>query len=239
MRPQSAVENGIAIQQQVLRCDRRGNSLARGPHELRGSARRDVLEHDLETGDTIHDATEHFLDEGLFPIEHVDLRFGDLTVHLQDETRLGHRFECRPDLLDRGHACIGVRRRTRRVELCTDYKTALLRRKYFFRRGAVRQVERHQRLETQPGGQRSENSRAVFAECRRGRHRRLQVRHHDGARKLSGRERQHRRQVLAIPQVQVPVVGTTQRQRCGFGMGQARACRRWLSPAASPSKCTA
>ena len=53
------VEDRVAIQQQVLRRDRRGDALARGPHELRGGTRRDVLEHDLETGDAIHDATEH------------------------------------------------------------------------------------------------------------------------------------------------------------------------------------
>ena len=52
------------------------------------------------------------------------------------------------------------------IELRADDETAVLRRKYFFRRGAVRQVQRHQRLEAQPGGQRRENARAVLAECR-------------------------------------------------------------------------
>ena len=56
MRTDAALEERVAIQQQVLRRDRRGDARPRAPHELDGVARRDVLEHDAQPGNALDDA---------------------------------------------------------------------------------------------------------------------------------------------------------------------------------------
>ena len=238
MRPDAAFEHRIAIQQQVLRRDRRGDARARALHELRGRARRDVLEHDLQVRHAFDDAAQHAVDEGVLAVEHVDAALGDFAVHLQHEPVLGHRFERGPDLLDRGHAGVGVRRRARRVELGADDEAAGLRLADLVGRRAVGQVQRHLRLECQAGRDRCEDACPIRGERGRGRHRRLQVGHHQRAAELPCREGQHGRQLRAVAQVQVPVVGPAQRQRLRGGIhGRDRNCAS--SPAASPSRCTA
>ena len=55
VRPDAALEDRIAIQQQVLRRDRRADAAARALDELHGFARRDVLEHDAQAREALDD----------------------------------------------------------------------------------------------------------------------------------------------------------------------------------------
>ena len=63
----------------------------------------------------------------LLAVEHVHLRVGDLAVHLQHQPELRHRFQRGPHALDRGDACVGMRRRTRGIELAADDETGRAR----------------------------------------------------------------------------------------------------------------
>jgi len=75
-------------------------------------------------------------------------------------------------------------------------------------RGAVGEVQRHQRLEFHAVRQRRQYALAVAERHFGGRHRRLEVRHHDRACETACAIRQHRAQIVAVAQMQMPVVGT-------------------------------
>ncbi len=217
---------------------RGGDALARALHELRGDARRDVLEHHLEARHAFDDAAQHAVDEDVLAVEDVDVARGHFAVHLQHEPVLGHRFERGPHLVDRGHAGVGMRRGTRRIELGADDEAAGFRLANLVGRGAVGQVQRHLRFERQAGRDGCQDARPVRRQRVRGRHRRLQVRHHQRAAELPCREGHHGRELRAVAHVQVPVVGPAQRQ-CLRGRVHGRDRNCLSSSAASPSRCTA
>ena len=64
-----------------------------------------------------------------------------------------------------------------------------------------------------PAGSAAKDALAIGLRLRGGRHRRLQVRHDDGAAELARGVRQHGGQHVAVAQVKVPVVGTGERER--------------------------
>ncbi len=140
VRTDAALEDRVAVHQQVLRRDRRGDAGPRGADEFHGCRCRNVLEDDLEAGYMLDDARQYFVDERVFAIEDVHRGVGHLAMHLQHETKLGHGFERGPGILDRGHACVRMRRGARRIKLGTDDETAGARAADFLRRRAIRQV---------------------------------------------------------------------------------------------------
>ena len=207
-------------------------------HELCGDARRNVLEHHLQARHAFDDAAQHAVDEDVLAVEDVDVARSHFAVHLQHEPVFGHRFERGPHHVDRGHARVGMRRGTRRIELGADDEAAGFRLANLVGRGAVGQVQRHLRFERQAGRDRRHDTRAVRCQRVRGRHRRPQVRHHQRAAELPCREGHHSRELRAVAHVQVPVVRPAQGQRLRRRIhGRDRNCLS--SAAASPSRCTA
>lgn len=124
------------------------------------------------------------LNELLLAVEDIDTRIGHLAVHEQRHADVGHGVEHRRQRANVGDARVRVRGRTRRVKLARKHHTAGARRMNFTHRRRVGQVECHERLESSVARQRCEQALAVRARHFRGRYRRLEIRHHNGAREL-------------------------------------------------------
>ena len=196
----------------MLRRDRRGHARADAAHELHAVPCRHVLEHDAQPREAPHEAGEHAIDEGGLAVEDVDVRVGHLAMHQQRQIMRLERRERGINLVDRGNARIGVRRRARRVILDGVHEPARLGASDLGGAGIVGQVQRHQRREARAGGQRSENALAVGrGKCRR-RHRWSEVRHHDCAREPCCAVTDDGGERRAVAQVQMPVVRASQRQ---------------------------
>ena len=180
------------------------------------------------------------VDEDVLAVEHVDLRFGDLAVHLQHQAVLGHRLERAPDLVDRGDTRIGMRRRAGRVQLGADARSrwpapGRSPRPTWCRSGTASSAARTAPpraplpgcgIDRPPAPRSSSSAASGSASPARGR---------TGA----AVQRDHGGELRAVAQVHVPVVGTPQRQGVGSRPGQVRACSWWVSAALSPSRCTA
>ncbi len=210
MRADAAFEHRVAVVQQVMRGQRRGDIVRRACNELRGIPGGDVLEHHAQPGQVVQQRLQHALDEHRLAVEHVHCRVGDLAVHQQRHAAALHLFQRGVGLAQVGDARIGVGGRSRRIQFhCVDV-TAGPGFADFFGAGVVGQVQRHQRFELRAGGQRSEDARAVRLRLFGGGDRRPEVGHHDRARELPRGVRQHRLHQRAVAQMQVPVVGSGQ-----------------------------
>jgi len=82
----------------------------------------------------------------------------------------------------------------------------------FLRRGLISQIECHQRREVRAGRKRGSDALAIGEGGGRGGHRRSEIGHDNRAREAPGREWQHSGERRAVAQVQMPVVGTANRQ---------------------------
>jgi hypothetical protein len=181
---------------------------ARAPDELHGGAGGDVLEHHAQSRVPRDRGREHLGDETGFAVEHVDVMSRDLAVHQQWHAELAHARQHGIDVADVRDARIRIGGRTRRIELAAVYESAGFRGVDFRGRGAVGEIQRHQRRETRMRRQRGENPCAIGARRLGGGDRRLEIWHHDGAREARGGEGQDCLHGGAVAQVQVPVVGT-------------------------------
>ena len=88
--PEAAGENCVAVDDQMLRSDGRGDVLARALDEVGRVGGRDMLEHDFEPGEVADDARQHAFDEHRLAVEHVDVRVGHLAVDAQHHADLLH-----------------------------------------------------------------------------------------------------------------------------------------------------
>ena len=175
-------------------------------HVLRGFARGDVLEHDLEFGEIAAQRNQLLVDEGRLAVEQVDLAARDFTVHQQQQAGALHGFERRIGLAHVGHAGIAVGRRTRGIQLESHHARGLGAHD-FLGRDVVGEVQRHQRLESHAFGHGRENALAVSQGLLGRRDRRLEVGHDDRPTELGGRMRHDGAQGFAVAHMQVPVVG--------------------------------
>ncbi|CAM2144453.1 hypothetical protein PT2222_160049 [Paraburkholderia tropica] len=225
VRTDAALENRVAVVEQMVRRDRRAEQAGRGvigADVIDGVLRRDVLEHHLQAREVAAQRRHHAVDEDLLAIEQVDVGARHLTVHEQRHAHFLHRFERLRALADVGHARVRICGRARRIQLHAMHETARLRAANFLGRRVVGQVQRHQRLELQARGQRREDAVAIRGSQLGRRDRRLEVRHDDRAAELARRVRQDRRQHRAVAHVKVPVVGAGKREgrggRCVHGV---------------------
>ncbi len=79
----AARKDRIAIEQQVVRGNRRAERAAFLEHVADRFLGRDVLEHDLQLRKIAPHRNQHLVDEYSFAIEHIDLRAGDFAVDQQ------------------------------------------------------------------------------------------------------------------------------------------------------------
>ena len=135
-----------------------------------------------------------------------------LAMHQQRNAVLGHRRQHAVDLVDRGDAVGRIGGGVGGIELGRREDAVAVAGDQVGRVGRVGEIAGHQRREGDAGGNRRANAGAIGIGHRGGRHRRRQVRHDDGARELAGGERHHRRQHVAVAEMNVPVVGPADRQ---------------------------
>ena len=207
------LNSALREMQQVLRRNR-GANVRRGRGDEGGSLpRRDVLEHDLESGKVSDDAPEHLIDEHAFAIEYIDLGPCHLAVDKKRQRVPLHRVEHRIHAFERGDAGIRVGGRPGGVVFHADDEAASPRLLDLGDGGIFGQVEREQGCKTRPGGQRGGDSFSI--RCRRGNRgdRRLEIGHDDGTAEYARGRADHRAHWFPIPQVEVPIVGPGDRQR--------------------------
>ena len=211
MRPDSAGENGVSIVQEVLRRDGRGDARPRAGDELGGTRRRDVLEHHLEPRESLDQRRQQLVDEHRLAIEYVDLRARRLAVHQEGESDALHALEHGVGLCDVGDAGLRMRGRSRRIKLHAVHDCARTARSISVGRGGVRQVQRHERLESASRGERLHDPGFIGRGLIDAHDRRPQVRHHDRAAEPLRREFRHGGKPGPVAQVHVPVIRAANR----------------------------
>ena len=208
VRIDAALEQRVAIEQQVMGGDRGRGPVCGLADEVDRVARGDVFEDHAQAGKTLTQGQQIALDEDALAVEDVDRRVGDLAMQQQRNIVLLHRLDHRIDPGKLAHAILRIGRRTGRVVLDRkDAATGLGPRDLLDRR-RFGQVQGHQRLEAPAAGQAVEDALPVGFGLGHGGHRRLQVRHHDRPGEAARAMADDRGQRRAVAQVQMPVVGT-------------------------------
>jgi hypothetical protein len=214
VRAQAAGEHRATVEQQVLRRQRRGDTRALRAHESDAGDGRHVLEHDAKARMPLHQRHQFALDEDALAVVGIDIAAGRLAMKLQHDVALLHALEHRAAAIERGHAGVGMGRRTGRVALDADHEPACRRAVGLRRVHPFGEVQCHQRLERGPRRQGRQDAFPVAPRGVDGGDRRLEVWHHDGAREGARGERGDGSEFRPVPQVQVPVVRPCHRQ-CG------------------------
>ena len=83
MRADAAVEHRIAVQDQVLWRDRRGDVRTAGVDEVHRVGRRNMFEHNLQRGEVADEARQDALDKHRLAVEDIDVAVGHFAVHEQ------------------------------------------------------------------------------------------------------------------------------------------------------------
>ena len=198
---------------EMVRRDCRRDS-QRSVNELDGVLGRNVLEHDLQAGEVLHQLRENALDERRLAVEHVDVGICHFAVDAQHHPDPLHALEHRIDAADVGDSAGTVGGRASRIELGRNPHSSIEAACDFVRAGVIGEVAGHQRGEALACG--GDNAVAIGARGFDVRDRRDQIGHHDRPRELSRGEGGDRSQHLAVAQMDVPVVGPAdgQRLRC-------------------------
>ena len=228
VRADAALEQRVAVEQQVVRRDRGCHVGRCVTHEVHRVAGGDVFQHHAQLWEPFAQRQQVALDEHALAIEDVDGRIGHLAMQQQRQFVALHRLDHRMHPRQLAHAGLRVGGGAGGVILHRKHAVAVLRAGDLVDRGVLGEIQRHQRLESRPLRQAGQNPPAIVFGLRHRGHRRLQVRHHDGAREALRGVADHRSQRVAIAKMQVPVVGAGDFQaRGGHGL-QARACGgRW------------
>jgi len=117
VRPKAALEQGVAVDVQVVGGDRGGQRCRALRHELRRIGGGDVLEHHLQARVALQQWLQMALDEHRLAIEDVHRRVGHLAVDQQRHADALHRLQGGADVPGIAHAGIAVGGGTGRVEL--------------------------------------------------------------------------------------------------------------------------
>ena len=141
---------------------------------------------------------QHTIDEHLLTIKDIDLRKRHLAVHQQGHSALRHRTERVVAFFKSGHAGLRIGGGTGRIIFHCMHHTAGPGAANFITRRIVRQIQRHQGLENHPRGQRRQYAFAIGQRHLEGGHRRLQIGHHNRARKALRGMRQYRPHIITV-----------------------------------------
>ena len=189
----------------------RGNGCSharrRGQHKTRRLAGGDVLHDQPQFRIFLQQRNQHPIDEHLLTIKDIDIRKRHLAVHQQGHATLRHRTERVVAFFKSSHAGLRVGRGTGRIIFNGMHHTAGSGAANFITRCIVSEVQRHQGFENHPLGQRRQYAFAISQRHLRSGHRRLQIGHHNRARKALRGMRQYRPHMITVTQVQMPVIG--------------------------------
>ncbi len=215
VRTNTANQHVIAVVQQVMRGDGRADVSRSLVDELHGIGGGDVFEHHFECRETLDHAAHVFVDKDFLAIEHVDVAAGHFAVDQQRHANFGHRFEHREDLVDTGHAGVGVGGGAGRVQLGGVHEAAGLGGADVFGLSDVGEVKHHQRLEAAALRASGEDALTIGIGLLRVAYRRHEVRHDDGAAKGARNVSDGMGQNGAITKMDMPVVGAQEGQAVG------------------------
>ena len=216
VRAHAAQKDGVAVEQQMLGRDGGSQKVIGSGHVLGSFLGRHVLHDDLQLREVLAQGLELLLDKHGLAVEQVNALVGHFAVHQQHQAFALHGFQRGINLAQIGHAMIGIGSGTCGIELACHHASSLGAHDFI---GAqlIRQVQRHQRLELAACGHGRQNAIAVSNSQLSRRHRRLEVRHDDGAAHLTGGVRHHAAHGIAIAHVQVPVIGAGDRESLSHG----------------------
>ena len=165
VRPDAAGENRVAIVQQMLRRDGRGDAGRAPATNSHRARRRDVLEHHAQAGKALEQGLQHRIDEVSFTVEHIDIgRAATSPCTSKRHADFFHAREHPVHLRDVGDAGIRVGRRAGGIELDAVDESPLARaRSISSGARGVGQIQRQQRFEARPGRQRRQDAFAIRA----------------------------------------------------------------------------
>src|SRR5690606_28312217 len=106
MRADAANENGIAIDDEMMRRDRPRHSSTLRTDELDAVAGGDMLHHNPQLGNSRAQWGEDALDEHSFTIKDIDLGIGHFAMHAERHADFGHALKNRIDILDIAHTAV-------------------------------------------------------------------------------------------------------------------------------------
>ncbi|MNM20265.1 hypothetical protein D3C81_306010 [compost metagenome] len=221
VRTNTANQHVVAVVQQVLGSDGRTDVGRRLADELRGIAGGDVFEHHLERREAFDHTAHVLVDEALLAIEYVDFAAGHFTMHQQWHADFSQRLDGGEDVVDAGHARIGVGGSPGRVQFGSVDDAAGLGRADILGAGAVGEVQHHQWLEAAAGRAGSQDALTVGTGLAGVAYRGYQVGHDDGAGESTRHIANGMGQDGTIAQMDVPVVGTQEGQAIGHWGFQA------------------
>ncbi len=206
VRPQPALEQRGAVDHEMMRRDRAGDARRVGAHDVERLGRRHVLHDDLQSLMPLQQRQQGLLHEYGFAIKHVDGGIGRLAVDQHRHPDALHALQHGCDAGNIGDAMVGIGGGARGIELGRDPHALGMSFLDFVRRGRICEIASHQRLEITACRPSCEDALTIGRSRFDRGHRRHQIGHDDGARKLRDRVGQDRRQHRAVAQVNVPVV---------------------------------
>ena len=215
MRPDAALKDRIAVDDQMMRGDRRRQIEAAILDIADRLLGRDVLEHDAQFRQPAAQGVEHALDKHRLPVENIDFGIGHLAMDQEGHADRGHALQHRHHPIHVGDPVRGMRRRMRRVELDRGEHALLMAARHLGGIGRVGQIAGHQRREIRALRERRQNPLAIAARRRDIGHRRHQIGHDDRARELARGPRQDRPQHRAVAEMDMPIVRPADRDRVG------------------------
>ena len=236
MRAHAAFKHGVAVDGQVVRRDGGGDVGAGIAHEIHRILGGDMFEHDLQRREIGDDAIQDAIDEHRLAVEDVDCVIGHLAVDEQRHADALHRFQGRIDVAHIGDAMGAVGGGVGRIKLGGGEDALRMAAHQFVRIDAIDQIAGHQRLEFQARRNGGANAVPIGSGSGSGRHRRFQIWHHDGTGELARGGIGHGGQHLAITQVNMPIIGAAQGERCCHAppvtpfIGWRKAPRNRLTP---------
>lgn len=216
VRSDTSLEEIVAIEEEMMRSDRRGDIGIGGLHEFDHFPGRNVFDDDAEVGMFLDDRVEGF-DETRFPVEDIDFPLVILqgfTVNGKDETVSLHGPEDRIELSDVGHAGRGIGRGIGRIELGCQDVLACGGDDDIRDRRVIGEVDGHERIEIsvlRRSLERLEDTAAVVERVAGLSDRRLEIGHDERSTEDPGGVPEYRPHFFSIPKVQMPVIWPTER----------------------------
>ena len=218
MRPDAALEYGIAVDHQMVRGDRRRQPPRPAAHEIHRLFGGDMFENDGQLGELTEQRFQNPLDEHRFPIEDIDARIGHLAMHQKRHAGLLHDLEDARDARHVGHAGRRIGRRPGGIELGRGEDAVRVTGRQIPPIGALGEITGHQRLEVAPLiAERLEDALTVgFGHPPIG-DRGVQIGHDDRPPETPGGEGRDGIEHGAVAQMDMPVVGPAEAERGGSG----------------------
>lgn len=141
VRTDAALEEGVAVEQQVMGRDGGGDPIRGVLDEAHGVAGGDVLDHDAQAVEALEEASEGLLEEDSLTLEDVAVGIDAFPVDQERQPARLHRLEHRPGALEARQPGLRVGGRSGGIELHRVHEVARYRALDVFRRGGGRQVE--------------------------------------------------------------------------------------------------